>query len=300
MHNNIKLTNSSVFQYILLTLTFFNNFRFLQDEYNRFYKRRYTTLTYQNLRRQLESIAFYNEEIAIRMLKQVTTIVISHGHFYYCHFSCVHGETQGHTKNHYKNKCQRHVGFDNLSEAGYFDHRGRYSRIQYVLGQDSQNCHFVATPQLFSYFKSLIPERYTTYLMRLFSVFNYPEIQLFNHSKRENLLRLLDNVNSEITENNTDSSEEESCSSSESSTSEHETESAEVNQDRRKNSIKQLIAILDDPRLKNEDIESAMIYLNKILGCKDFLNPNPNRNSAIYSVSSEKRIQPKISKTSDT
>ncbi|CAL6077925.1 Hypothetical_protein [Hexamita inflata] len=140
-----------------------------------------------------------------------------------------------------------------------------------------------------TFFKSLIPERYTTqYLMRLFSVFNYPEIQLFNHTKRENLLRLLDNVNSEITENNTDSSEEESCSSSESSTSEHETESAEVNQDRRKNSIKQLITILDDPRLKNEDIESAIIYLNKIIECKDFLNPNPNRNSA----GSEKRIQP--------
>ncbi|CAL5992998.1 Hypothetical_protein [Hexamita inflata] len=140
-----------------------------------------------------------------------------------------------------------------------------------------------------TFFKSLIPERYTTqYLMCLFSVFNYPEIQLFNHTKRENLLRLLDNVNSEITENNTDSSEEESCSSSESSTSEHETESAEVNQDRRKNSIKQLITILDDPRLKNEDIESAIIYLNKIIECKDFLNPNPNRNSA----GSEKRIQP--------
>ncbi|CAL6045957.1 Hypothetical_protein [Hexamita inflata] len=76
---------------------------------------------------------------------------------------------------------------------------------------------------------------------------------------------------------------QESCS-----TSEHETESAEVNQDRRKNSIKQLITILDDPRLKNEDIESAIIYLNKIIECKDFLNPNPNRNSA----SSEKRIQP--------
>ncbi|CAL6078095.1 Hypothetical_protein [Hexamita inflata] len=55
----------------------------------------------------IETIAFYNEEIAIRMLKQVTTIVISHGHFYYCHFSCVHGETQDQTKNHYKNKCQR-------------------------------------------------------------------------------------------------------------------------------------------------------------------------------------------------
>ncbi|CAL5981673.1 Hypothetical_protein [Hexamita inflata] len=98
----------------------------------------------------------------------------------------------------------------------------------------------------------------------------------------------LDTLIEDGTENNTDSSEEESCSSSDSSTSEHETESAEVNQDRRKNSIKQLIAILDDPRLKNEDIESAMIYLNKILECKDFLNPNPNRNSA----GSEKRIQP--------
>ncbi|CAL6004940.1 Hypothetical_protein [Hexamita inflata] len=90
------------------------------------------------------------------------------------------------------------------------------------------------------------------------------------------------------TENNTDSSEEESCSSSDSSTSEHETESVEVTKIVEKNSIKQLIAILDDPRLKNEDIESAMIYLNKILECKDFLNPNPNRNSA----GSEKRIQP--------
>ncbi|CAL6049504.1 Hypothetical_protein [Hexamita inflata] len=71
----------------------------------------------------------------------------------------------------------------------------------------------------------------------------FKQRSLFNHTKRENLLRLLDDVNSEITENNTDSSEEESCSSSESSTSEHETESAEVNQDRRKNSIKQLITI---------------------------------------------------------
>ncbi|CAL6045955.1 Hypothetical_protein [Hexamita inflata] len=94
----------------------------------------------------IESIAFYNEEIAIRMLKQVTTIVISHAHFYYCHFSCVHGDTQGQTKNHYKNKCKRHVGFDSLSGAGYFDHRGRYSRIQYVLGQDEK---LSSPPQMF-------------------------------------------------------------------------------------------------------------------------------------------------------
>ncbi|CAL6040659.1 Hypothetical_protein [Hexamita inflata] len=77
----------------------------------------------------IESIAFYNEEIAIRMLKQVTTIVISHAHFYYCHFSCVHGETQGQTKNHYKNKCKRHVGFDSLSGAGYFDHTCTYCQL---------------------------------------------------------------------------------------------------------------------------------------------------------------------------
>ncbi|CAL5987769.1 Hypothetical_protein [Hexamita inflata] len=143
-----KIDQLKCFSIYITNINIFQQFPLPPRRVQQILQKKVYQLTYQNLRRQLESIAFYNEEIAIRMLKQVTTIVISHGHFYYCHVSCVHGETQGQTKNHYKNKCQHHVGFDNMSEAGYFDHRGRYSRIQYVLGQDSQNCHFVATPQL--------------------------------------------------------------------------------------------------------------------------------------------------------
>ncbi|CAL6042899.1 Hypothetical_protein [Hexamita inflata] len=90
----------------------------------------------------LKSIAFQNQELAIRMLKSVSTIVNKHGHFIYCHFSCVHGNTKclinNKTSNYNKNYCKRRVGYDSLSGDGYYSKKGRYNHIKYVYGLDDQ------------------------------------------------------------------------------------------------------------------------------------------------------------------
>ncbi|CAL5973675.1 Hypothetical_protein [Hexamita inflata] len=85
---------------------------------------------------------------------------------------------------------------------------------------------------------------------------------------------------------------EQSEEESENSSSVDESEQVESTNDTNDYDNRQLHALLENPRLKIEDIESTIIYVNKILECKDFLNPNPNHNS----VGCEKRIKPTTEK----